>query len=112
MLTTSIILFAITAVLGIIIISKLLTNKETPKPVVFLHGAVAATALILLIIYAVNSDNSPIVSIVLFVIAALGGFILLARDLSKKPGPKGLALIHAGAAVVAFVILLIFAFGL
>lgn len=112
MLTISIILFAIAAVIGVTIILKLLQNKETFKPAVFSHGAFAAVALILLIIYAINSGNSPITSIALFVIAAIGGFILFARDLSKKPGPKGLAVIHAGAAVIAFVLLLVFAFSL
>ena len=110
MLTTSVILFAVAAVLGLTIIIPLLQGKPTPKPVVFLHGPIAATALVLLIIYAMNNPVAPITSIVIFIIAALGGFILLANDLRKKPGPKALAVIHAGAAVIAFVILLIFAF--
>jgi hypothetical protein len=110
MLTASIIIFAIAAVLGLTIIIRLLKGKPTIKPVVFLHGGVAATALVILIIYAINNAMSPTASIVIFVIAALGGFILLANDLRKKPGPKALAVIHALAAVTAFIILLLFTF--
>jgi hypothetical protein len=46
---------------------------------------------------------------VLFIIAALAGFYLFARDLSKKPVPKAVALIHGVVAVVSFILLLIFA---
>jgi hypothetical protein len=111
MLTTSIVLFAVAAVFGLTIIVPLLQGKPTPRPAVFLHGLIAATALIILIVYAINNPGGPLPSIIIFVIAALGGFILFANDLRKKPGPKALALIHASAAVIAFVILLIFAFG-
>jgi hypothetical protein len=110
MLTTSIIFFTIAAIFGLTIIIPLLQGKSTTKPFVFLHGGLAAIALILLIIFSMNNEPSPTVSIVIFVIAALGGFTLLANDLRKKPGPKALAVIHALAAVTAFVILLLFAF--
>lgn len=111
MLITSIVIFAVAAILGLIVITALLKDKPTPKPVVFTHGALAAVALVLLVIFAVNNpDHSPVLSIVLFVIAALGGFVLFFRDMSKKPGPKALAVIHALAAVVGFLILLAFAF--
>jgi len=111
MLITSIIIFAIAAVLGLIIITALLKDKPTPKPVVFTHGILAATALVILVVFTVNNPaHSPVLSLVLFVVAALGGFVLFARDMSKKPGPKALAVIHALAAVVGFLILLAFAF--
>lgn len=111
MLITSIIIFAVAAVLGVIIIAALLKDKPTPKPAVFAHGALAAVALVILIIFAVNNpEHSPVLSIALFAIAALGGFVLFAKDMSKKPGPKALAVIHALAAVVGFLILLAFAF--
>jgi hypothetical protein len=109
MLTTIIILFALAAVFGLTILIPLLKGQPTPKLSVVLHGLFAATALILLIVFEVNNMSSPTVSTILFVIAAIGGFILLANDLKKKPGPKALALIHAGAAVIVFLILLVFA---
>lgn len=113
MLITSIILFALAAVSGVTILIPLLTGKPIVKPVAVVHGIFAATALIILIIFSINyGDDSPILSITLFIAAAIGGFILFLRDLSNKPGPKALALIHAAAAVIAFLILLVFALSL
>lgn len=113
MLTTSIILFAVAAIFGLILITSLLKKKEIPKLTAVIHGLVAATALVILIIFSVNSAGaSPTLSVVLFIIAAIGGIILFARDLGKKPGPAWLALIHAGVAVISFLILLVFAFSM
>lgn len=112
MLLTTIILFAIAAVLGAVLITKVLKDKETPKAVVYSHGAAAAIALILLIITYINQGDSLLmISILIFVVAALGGFVMFSRDISQKEIPKWLAVVHALAAVSAFILLLIFAFG-
>lgn len=104
---TIILLFAAAAVFGLTLIVPVLQGKTPSRPFVFIHGGLAATALVLLLVQFFGAETTvPVISLVLFVIAALGGFILLANDLQKKPIPKGLALVHAGAAVVAFLILL------
>ncbi len=108
MLTISIVLFALAAVFGLILISYVLRGKETPKGIVFLHGPIAATALILLIIYVLNNTVSPIASMILFIIAALGGVVMVIRDFTGKKIPKGLAVIHGLIAVTAFVLLIVF----
>jgi len=112
MLYAIIAIFAVAAVLGLIIASAIISKKpETPKAAVYGHGALAATALVLLLVYMYqNPDHYPQVSLILFVVAALGGFILFANDMRKKPGPVGLVVIHALVAVTAFVLLLLFAF--
>jgi len=111
MLNISIVLFALAAVFGLIILAALLKKKETPKSVVYSHGLVAAAGLVILIVYGIqHPDSYPKLSIIIFVIAALGGFYLFFNDLRKKPGPVAVAIIHALAAVTAFVILLLFAF--
>jgi len=110
MLVVSIIIFAIAAIFGLLNLIAILSSKQTSKPVVYIHGLLAAIALIFLIIFTVNSaGSSPILSLVLFIIVAIVGFILFARDLSKKPGPKAVALIHGIIAVISFIILIIFA---
>lgn len=107
MLITTVLLFAIAAILGATLITKVFRDKETPKPVVYAHGFAAATALVLLIIaYMGSGDTLLLTSLLIFVIAALGGFILFGKDLTGKPMPKWLAAVHALAAVTAFVILL------
>jgi hypothetical protein len=104
-------LFALAAVLGLTILINWLTNKEVSRGVVYSHGIAAAVALVLLVVYALqNPDNFPTVSLVLFVIAALGGFYMFFNDLKKKNSPMGIAIVHALLAVGGFVMLLLFVF--
>lgn len=109
MIYTSIAFFALAAILGMILLSYVLREKETPKGVVFTHGPLAAIGLILLIIYTVNQPG-PVESIVLFTIAALGGVVMLVKDLSGKKIPKWLGVLHGLLAVSGFIFLLVFAF--
>lgn len=110
MLILSIFLFATAALLGVYLLSFVLQDKNTPKAVAFTHGPLAATGLILLILYAIIYTPKPIISILIFIIAALGGFTLVFRDLTGKSMPKWLALGHGFIAVIGFVFLIFFAF--
>jgi hypothetical protein len=103
-------LFALGALIGMYLLSLILQKKETPKAVAFIHGIFVAAALVLLIIY--NAEHGPglMESIVLFVVAAVGGVVLIMRDLTGKPLPKWLAIGHGLVAVAGFVFLLVYAF--
>src|SRR4051812_4746170 len=103
-------MFALGALIGMYLLALVLQKKETPKFVAFIHGLFVAAALILLIVY--NSKHGPglMESIILFVIAALGGLTLITRDLTGKSLPKWLALGHGLIAVAGFIFLLVFAF--
>ncbi|MFC5271366.1 hypothetical protein [Adhaeribacter terreus] len=103
--------FALAALLGMYLLSFVLQGKETPKAIVFTHGPLAAIGLVLLIIYALKGGPSPTESIVLFVLAALGGTYMFFRDISGKPFPKFLAVGHGLLAVAGFIFLLVFALG-
>src|SRR4051812_29440447 len=109
MLVVSVILFAVAALGGLVLGVLGLRQKDLPMLLSLIHGVVAAAGLITLILAVVqgNVGTLPIVALVLFIIAALGGFVLFSYHLRKKPHPKGLIVIHALAAVVAFVLLLI-----
>ena len=107
---TAIALFALAAILGMYLISFVLQSKETPKAFAFIHGLFAATALVLLIVHTVNTNVDLIEAIVLFVIAALGGFIMIIRDLTGKSVPKSLAVVHGLLAVSGFIFLLVYTF--
>lgn len=112
MLTYSIILFAIAAVLGLTVAVALLRKKETSKPVALAHGAVGAGGLVLLLLHAMSHPQQMLtLAIVLFVVAALGGAVLFANDLRRKPGPVFLIFVHALVAVVALVLVLVVAKG-
>ncbi len=110
MLYIAIIFFTLAALLGLYLLSFVLTNKETPKGVAFIHGPLATIGLIILIIYALYNSPSPIVSIVLFILAAFGGIMLIYRDLTGQSVPKWMAIAHGLTAIVAFIFLLVFAF--
>lgn len=111
MLYFTIALFAISAVLGLSILLKWLNKQNASRAVVYSHGMVAAVALVLLIGYAVmHPDSFPKVSIILFVIGALGGFYMFFNDLRQKESPMSIAFIHALLAVAGFVTLLTFVF--
>lgn len=110
MLITAIILFIIAAIFGLIVLTAILKDKPTPKAAVFTHGPIAAIALIIVIIYAVMGHMHPllITSIVLFVLAALGGLTLFTIDMRKKPIPKLLAVLHPILAVIALITLIVY----
>jgi len=104
-------LFAIAAVLGVTILIKWLQDQEAPKAIVYSHGGVAAVALVLLILYSVqNPDKFPMLSLILLVVAALGGFALFFTELLAKKRLVPVGIVHALLAVGGFVTLLLFVF--
>lgn len=108
MLTWAVILFAVAAVGGVTLISIRARRPEVPLGLAVAHGLAAATALVLLLL-AVLGGGTPglaTVALVVFVAAALGGFVLFASHLRRGTFPLGLALAHGAAAVLAFVLLL------
>jgi len=110
MISAAIGFFALSAVLGMILLSFVLRGKHTPKAIVFTHGPLAVIGLVLLIIYTIGHKPAPIESLVLFIIAATGGIILVARDMMMKTIPKWLAIVHGLIAIAGFIWLLVFRF--
>ncbi len=110
MIYTAIAIFGMTAIIGIYLLSLILRDKKTPKGAAFVHGLFAVIGLIILIVYCVGNDPGPIESIIAFVIAALGGFVLVYRDVTGKGVPKWLGIVHGLAAVIGYGFLIYFAF--
>ncbi len=110
MLTLAAILFAIAALGGLTLATLHITKSRAPIPLALLHGAIAATALVLLVIAVIKAQlgGLAVLAIVLFAAAAIGGLVLFATHLRARPLPKFLIFIHGGAAATAFVILLVF----
>lgn len=107
----SVAVFALAAVFGVMILVGWLSKKDVSRTVVYTHGLFAAVGLVLLIAYALqNRDNYPNIALILFVIAALGGFYMFFRDLQSKMSPYSIAFLHGLLAVAGFVSLLLFAF--
>lgn len=109
MIYFAIALFAISAILGLTILIKWLTKKDASRGVIYSHGIIAASALVLLVVYAFqNPDNFPKVSLILFVVSALGGFYMFIRDMNEKKSPLYIAFTHALLAISGFIALLLF----
>lgn len=115
MLLYALCLFALAALFGMYMLMQVLGGRLPPWFAAILHGVFAATGLVLLL-YAAFLSGGPapalvLVAAVLLVVAALGGFVMVASHLQKKVPPKPLALIHAGAAVLGVVSLAAVVFG-
>lgn len=107
MLTLALILFAIAALGGATMAVIHFRGNNPPLPLAALHGLLAASALVLLLLAVLQGvPEASVPSLVLFVIAALGGFFLLSIHLRKQRLPSPVVLIHGGVAVLAFLILL------
>src|SRR5215213_3117126 len=109
MLYLAIALFALAAILGIIIFKNWLTSAHTSRGVIYAHGIFAAIALVVLLVFVLRNPVSSLQwSIGLFVVAALGGFYMFFRDLRGKFSPMWLATVHALLAVAGFGLLLFY----
>lgn len=108
---TAIGLFALAALIGLYMLTLVLQKKQVPKGLAITHGLLAATALVLLIIDMVKNGADTVQIVVLFIITALGGIVLFARDITGRSLPKSLAIVHGLLAVTGFIFLLIYTFG-
>jgi multisubunit Na+/H+ antiporter MnhF subunit len=101
-------MFALAALGGVFLAIRHLRGQSLPGAVAIVHGAAAAIALVLLLIAVLTSNLSGLatVALVLFVVAALGGFYLASLHLRGERHPTPLILGHGLIAVVAFVALL------
>jgi hypothetical protein len=113
MLTIIVVLFAIAALGGVTLAFMRLREKPLPMPLALVHGAVAAIALVLLIIAALGpAGSSPAkIAVLIFVVAALGGFYLFSFHVRDRKLPIPVVLIHGVAAVAGFATLLYAVFG-
>ena len=108
-MTIALVLFAIAAVGGLAIAVMRFKGKPYPgMGLALVHGAVAAAGLVALIALVAQAQHpsAATTALVLFLIAAIGGFGLFFHHLRKKPLPVWLVVVHALVAVTAFLILL------
>ena len=115
MLQTATILFALTALAGLLMAGIRFGAKRNPPAwLAMLHGLLAASGLTLLA-YAACTIPVPTaarLSLALFLLAAGGGAVLsLAYKWRQRLLPAWLVVAHALLAVTAFVLLLVAAFG-
>ena len=83
-------------------------KRNPPFPLVLLHGAVAMTALVILLWGVLRSDRGGPVAwaLGLFFVAALGGFFLFSYHIRGRHLPSPVIAIHGTQAITALVMLL------
>jgi hypothetical protein len=115
MLKIASILFLLTALGGLLMAGIRFTARHNPPAwLAMLHGLLAASGLTLLV-YAVCTmpvSSTAQLAVVLFLLAAAGGAVMsLAYKWKQRLLPAWFVIAHAIAAVVAFALLLLAAFG-
>lgn len=109
MLKLAVLIFAIGAVGGLVMATRVLRGQFAPWALSLLHAALGATGLVLtaLVVLGKSADVPSIVPIALLVlvVAALGGFFLASFHARKQLPSRGVVFTHAGVAVIGFLLL-------
>ena len=109
MLKLAVLIFAIGAVGGLVMATRVLRNQLAPWALSLLHAALGATGLVLTAIVVLGKSQgvSSVVPIALLilVVAALGGFFLASFHARRQLPSRGVVFTHAGLAVVGFLLL-------
>lgn len=106
----ALILFALAAAGGVVMAALRFSGKpQPPLGLALVHGAAAAAGLVALIALVAKGGTASSVttSLVLFLVAALGGFGLFSFHLRKLALPIWIMMVHALVGLLAFVILLV-----
>lgn len=101
--------FGLAAIGGLVLASHILRGRLASWFLSLGHALLGAIGLVTLILLLLGGDNSGqrlIAAFALLLAAALGGFFLAAFHLRSKLAPKAVVILHAGLAVIGFLILL------
>jgi hypothetical protein len=103
-------LFGAAALGGMYLLSLVLKERQRPKAIAFAHGTLAVSGVIVLIVYSLKNPG-PVGSLVVFAMAAMGGFVMIYKDLTTGHVPKWLGIVHGLLAITGFILLIAFAAG-
>jgi membrane associated rhomboid family serine protease len=110
-----IIIFSITALLGVTLLTFVLNNKPRPMPLIAAKGIFALVSICTLYFYVsdetMDMKHAPMASVIFLSFATLGGVYLFFKDkvLGQENYPKWMVFGHAAAAVIGYVLLWIHA---
>jgi hypothetical protein len=104
----AVVMFAVAALGGATLAYMRIVKKDVSMPLAIIHGIFAAAGLVLLILGFMQMGGNGIgAALVIFLLAAIGGFVLFSFHLRSRPLPVPLVVIHGAAAVAAFAVLLL-----
>jgi hypothetical protein len=80
-----------------------------PMALAIIHGLFAAAGLIALLVVVFTSAVAMLakIALILFIGAAIGGFVMLGYHTKRRPLPISYVVIHGLVAVIAFVLLIV-----
>ncbi len=104
MISIAAILLGLAALGGLLLAVLSLQNKSLPWVVTIVHGLVAATGLVLVLLGVLNGEGGAMgrIALGLLTVAALGGFFLLSFHVRDAKAPPAVIVIHALVAVSGF----------
>jgi uncharacterized protein YneF (UPF0154 family) len=107
-------LFAVAAVAGLYMATRIFRGNMPPWAGGILHALFAASGLVVLALAWAKGGLAQTATIALgvLVLAAVGGFFLGSFHVRKQVAPKPVVVIHALVAVAGFALLAAAAFGL
>lgn len=108
MRVAALLLFALAAIGGVLLVAlRLGRGANPPMGLALVHGLAAAAGLVVLFASTAQTGLSGLSagSAGLFVVAAIGGFALFASHLKGRLLAVPLVAVHAGVAVLAFLLL-------
>jgi hypothetical protein len=106
----ALVLFGLAALGGLVLAGQRLRGAPQPAlPLALAHGAFAAAGLVALIVTVIGGDAPSMArtALIVFLVAAVGGFFLFAQHLQKKALPIPVMVVHALVAVTGFLLLLL-----
>ncbi len=109
MLILAAILFGAAILIGIAMATvHFFGNRLPPMSLAAIHGLLALAGIVALIVAITHSGHIglAVAALLIFAIAALGGFILFGIHLSRTPLSSSIIVLHGIAAVVAFLCLI------
>lgn len=93
MAVTATILIALGALMGIYMAITAVKSGHIPKGLALLHGFAVISGAVLLLIYAISSGRHWD-SLIIFLIAAVGGVYIVFKDITHQPFPLWLIFAH------------------
>jgi hypothetical protein len=103
MLNIAAVVFAVAALGGIVLAFHVLRRRFAPWALSLLHAALGATGIVLVLVVVINgARGNTALALALFVVAALGGFLLASFHYRKQLPPAAIVLVHAVVALAGF----------
>lgn len=109
MVIAAILFISLAVFLGGYLLSYVLQAKHPPKAIVFAHGGAAIIGILLILIFALTTEqhHKHWDSFVIFSVAAIVGLYLFSRDIRHKNVPKWVAVVHGSVGLFGIIWILI-----